>query len=279
MIISPRHQFVFIHIPKCAGTSVRHQLRECDPDHIFMDKPGNHPDLGKIDYAHIPVAQLKSHFPNEFAALRDYDSFALVRDPLDRFGSAIRQLLWQYERQPMTLISPEELRQRTLSILETLPEQIDNPTHRYIFFTRQADYIFDGQKQIVDHVLPVSLVPQVLDHFSTRCGVKLDRERRSNQNVELRIKGIGNLAYAVNRTARKLLPAQTHDRLKAAALNLIAQKKSAAEASGILDLPELRDFVARHYARDQEIFHRAESQIPDLCAALAEGRPFAPNLV
>lgn len=27
MIISPRYEFVFVHIPKCAGTSARQQLR------------------------------------------------------------------------------------------------------------------------------------------------------------------------------------------------------------------------------------------------------------
>jgi hypothetical protein len=279
MIISPRHQFVFVHIPKCAGTSIRHQLRDCDPDHIFIGKPGLHPELGKIDYAHIPIPQLKAHFPEDFAYLRDYESFALVRDPLDRFGSAIRQVLWQYGNQPMTLLSPQEQRQRTLDILEKLPSQIDSPSYQYIFFARQADYIFDGERQLVDHVLPISLVPQILDHFSARCGVKLDRERRSNQNVELRVKGLGNLAFAVNRTARKLLPAQAHTRLKAAALSLIAQKKTAAEASGILDLPEVRDFVSRHYARDLEIFRRAESQIPALRAGLATGQRFDANPV
>ncbi len=271
MIISPQHQFVFVHIPKCAGTSVRHQLRQCDPDHIFLGRPGDHPVLGQIDYAHIPMAQLRDHFPEYFADVQRYDAFALVRSPLDRFGSSLRQLMWQYEERPMTLIPRDELRETTLRLLDEVAAQIDNPSYQYIFFTRQSDYIFAGEEQVIDHVLPISLVPEIMDYFSTRTGVTLDRERRSNQNVELRFKSIGGLAYGVNRFVRRALPAGLHSRIKGAALKLIARKQTAAEASGLLDMPEVQDFVAEHYARDAQIFQTIEQQTENLRSQLQTG--------
>ncbi len=280
MIISPKHRFVFVHIPKCAGTSVRHQLRDCDPDHIFLGRPGDHPELGRIDYAHLTIAQLKAHFQQEYTALRDFDGFALVRDPLPRFGSALRQLLWQYEERPMTLIPPGELREMVLTRLEEIAEQIDEPSFKYVFFTRQCDYIFDGDEALVDHVIPTTLVPDLLDYFSKRTGVALDRERRSNQNVELRFKGIGGLAYGANRLARRVLPLELHSRLKNLAIGLVAKKESAAQASGLLDLPEVRAFVDEHYARDQDLYRavmaqeerlRKDLRSGQLSAALPEG--------
>ena len=279
MIISPKHEFVFVHIPKCAGTSVRHQLRQCDPDHIFLGRPGTHPVLGQIDYAHIPVAQLKEHFPDYFDYLIRFDAFALVRDPLERFGSALRQLMWQYEELPMTLIPAGELRDMALRQLDRVAAEVAAPSYQYIFFTRQSDYLFDGKTQVIDHVIPVSLVPELLDYFSQRTGVSLDRERRSNQNVELRFKRLGALAYSVNRLARQALPAGLHSKVKGAALKLIARKESAAEASGILDLPELRAFVAEHYARDQQVFDAVTAQMEDLRAGLKAGRLAGPNRV
>jgi hypothetical protein len=272
MLISPKHRFVFVHIPKCAGTSVRHQLRACDPDHIFLGRPGDHPVLGRIDYAHIPLAQLRAHFPEHYASLRDFEAFALVRDPLDRFGSALRQIMWQYEKRPMTLIPPEELRTQTLRMLDRIATEIDAPSHPYIFFARQSDYLFDQGAQIVDHVLPIALVPDLLDYFAHRTGVALDRDRRSNQNVELRFKRLGGLAYAANRTVRAILPAALHTRIKARALGLIAKKQTAAEASGILDLPEVQDFVTAHYAHDQQVFAAVMAQKDSLQAGLKAGR-------
>ena len=271
MIISPKHKFVFIHIPKCAGTSVRHQLRQCDPDHIFLGKPGEHPVLGQIDYAHIPIAQLKEHFADHYADVVAYDSFALVRDPLDRFGSSLRQLMWQYEERPMTLIPRDELRETTLRLLDEVDKEIDQPSYRYIFFSRQSDYIFDGDTQVTNHVLPISLVPELMDYFAARTGVALDRERRSNQNVELRFKGLGGLAYGVNRVIRKALPPTLHSKIKGAALKLIARKGTAAEASGLLDLPEVRDFVATHYARDQGVFDKVRQETENLRSQLKAG--------
>ncbi len=271
MIISPQHQFAFVHIPKCAGTSVRHQLRQCDPDHIFLGRPGDHPVLGQIDYAHIPMAQLRDHFPEYFTDVQRYDAFALVRAPLDRFGSSLRQLMWQYEERPMTLIPRDELRETTLRLLDEVAAQIDNPSYQYIFFTRQSDYIFAGEEQVIDHVLPIALVPEIMDYFSARTGVALDRERRSNQNVELRFKSIGGLAYGVNRFVRRALPAGLHSRIKGAALKLIARKQTAAEASGLLDMPEVQDFVAEHYARDAQIFQTIAGQTENLRSQLQTG--------
>lgn len=255
MIISPRHRFVFVHIPKCAGTSVRTQLIKCDPDHISLGKTGVHPVLGKIDYGHIPMTQLREHFPEYSAYLRDFTSYAVVRDPLERFGSALRQVLWQYEQRPMTLIPADELRDKALQMLDEIAVQIPAPSHQFIFFARQADFIYDGDTQVVDHLVPLDLVPEFIGYIARITDTPLETGTRSNQNVELRIKGLGGLAFRVNGILRNLLPLDVHARIKDIALRVLSSKRSAAEASGILDLPEIRDFVATYYARDQEIYN------------------------
>ena len=54
---------------------------------------------------------------------------------------------------------------------------------------------------------------------------------------------------------RRNLPLDVHARIKNGALRLLSAKKSAAEASGILDMDEVRAFVETHYAEDARI-HR-----------------------
>ena len=52
------------------------------------------------------------------------------------------------------------------------------------------------------------------------------------------------------------------------ALRLLSAKKSAAEASGILDMPEVRAFVERHYAEDARIHRAVTARSETLKAAL-----------
>lgn len=257
MIISPRHRFVFVHVPKCAGTSVRTQMVKCDPGHIAMGEVGTHPVLGQIDFGHVPLPILRQHFPEEYAYLERFTSYAVVRDPLERFGSSLRQMLWRYHQRPMTLIPAEELRALTLTVLDDVAGELDNLSSRFIFFARQRDFIFDGDRRMVDHLIPLPLVPDLIAHLGRITGTPMEAGTRSNQNVELRFKAIGGLAYRVNDILRRTLPLDIHARIKDGALRLLSARTSAAEASGILDMPEVRAFVERHYAADAEIHRKA----------------------
>ncbi len=272
MIISPRHGFVFVHIPKCAGTSVRTQIAAYDPDHIALANPGNHPVLGRIDFGHVPLAQLREHFPEHYAYLERLPAFAVVRDPLTRFGSAFRQLLWQYERTPMTMIEPKVLRERILKAIDQVAAEIDAPSHRMIFFSRQSDFVYDDGRRLVDHLVPIENVGDFIAYLAVKTGAPMDPERRSNQNVDLRAKWLGPAAFRVNDVLRRHLPQHWHARIKDAAVGLLATQKSAAETSGILDLPEVRDFVAEAYVVDFDLCRRAQEEAPDLLAGFRSGR-------
>jgi hypothetical protein len=273
MIICPTHNFVFVHIPKCAGTSIRSQIARCDPDQISMARPGPHPELGTIDYGHVPLDQLREHFPERYAAVRDMDAFAVVRDPLVRFGSALRQMLWQYERRPMTLIPANELREKTLRILDRVATEIEAPSAPYIFFIRQDRFVYDQSEQVTRHLIPLELVPEFIGYLSRRTGVPMETGARANQNIDLRVKGpVGKLAFGVNHVLRATLPQDLHARIKDHALLLLSTKRSAAEAAGLLDLPEVRDFVAEHYAQDTTLYGQVMANRNGLKAELEAGR-------
>lgn len=273
MIISPRHKFAFVHIPKCAGTSIRTQLLKCDDSAIVMGKPGNHKVLGRIDYGHIQLDLLRQHFPDDYQDLKEYTSYAIVRDPLERFGSALRQILWQYEERPMTLIPADELREKTLQMLDKIADEIEAPSAPYIFFARQERFIFDGDTRIVDHLIPVDLVGPFIAYMSQVTGTPMDAGMRSNQNVDLRYKKIGNLAYRVNGFLRARIPLGLHTYIRKAALGVLSSnKQSAASSSGVLDLPEVRAFVEEHYKADIEIYRSVMAGHAELAAGLAAGK-------
>ena len=82
MIVNHRRRFVFYHIPKAAGTSVRTAL---------LDVPGSSKPRGT-----------KHWTPEEYQRrigwlgrlrMKNYFTFCIVRDPFERFGSAHRYAL------------------------------------------------------------------------------------------------------------------------------------------------------------------------------------------
>lgn len=270
MIICPTHRFVFVHIPKCAGTSVREQISLCDPEQVVLEGVGSHPVLGRLDQVHIPLDLLRRHFPEHYASVRDLDSFAVVRDPLARFGSALRQALWQYGKRPMTLIPPEEVRETTLNMLERIAAEGDAPSHRLVHFTRQERFVLDEGRQVTRYLIPLDLVPDLIGYLSRRTGVAMQTGARANRNVDLRLKGpLGRLAVQANHVLWKTLPRSVHRSVRDAALKVLSTRKSAAETAGVLDLPEVRDFVAEHYAGDIRLYRAVAARRDEIRAGLA----------
>lgn len=91
MIISHKHKFVFIHIPKCAGSSIRRRLLELDPDaESYWDREWDH-RLGRyVDCAHMPLADLVVR-PELTGPLQEYFVFTVIRNPYSRFRSALAE--------------------------------------------------------------------------------------------------------------------------------------------------------------------------------------------
>tara|TARA_Y100000296_G_C5113224_1_gene226261 strand:- start:166 stop:903 length:738 start_codon:yes stop_codon:yes gene_type:complete len=92
-VISTEHKFVFVHIPKTGGTSIKHRLQ------IYSDHPLDHPSLEhRLLYFSRPTAlELDSsihdvvHRPSlssEFIhPAEEYFKFTFVRNPWDRLVS------------------------------------------------------------------------------------------------------------------------------------------------------------------------------------------------
>jgi hypothetical protein len=91
MIISKKHKFIFVAVPKTGTHSVRRALREhMGPDDLeqvklFVDKELPIPELARIGHGHISLAQLHPFLNAE--EFQSFFKFAFVRNPFDRFVS------------------------------------------------------------------------------------------------------------------------------------------------------------------------------------------------
>ncbi|RUO76951.1 sulfotransferase family 2 domain-containing protein [Idiomarina seosinensis] len=178
MIINHSHRFAFIHIPKCAGTSVRKVLQEFDDlDGRHTSRVDIHPKLGNLDYVHIPLFILKEFFPAEFTQVESYWSFAVVRDPFKRFGSSVSQRLKMYSNKPIHKCEEKDIKaaihesidflKRTESDKELLPPE-------FIHFQRQIDFIELDGKRVIDTLFTVDNIGVLLKEFEQRIGKPLE---------------------------------------------------------------------------------------------------------
>ena len=92
MIVSHRHRFIFIAVPRTGTHAVRAALapflgpEDWQQEGLLTGARSPLPPLGRIGHGHISLRLARPHLPE--AVWRTYFKFAFVRDPYDRFVSA-----------------------------------------------------------------------------------------------------------------------------------------------------------------------------------------------
>ena len=90
MIISDTQKFIFLHIPKCGGTTVRNSLKKFDTRndyywmHVYMNGATEKSPKLQIDKAHMSLPIFKRLYPKDFELLNEYTVFAFSRNPIKR---------------------------------------------------------------------------------------------------------------------------------------------------------------------------------------------------
>lgn len=203
MIISARHKFIFVAVPKTGTHAVRQALREhlgaddLEQVGLFVSKRFPMPELAAIRHGHITLEQVQPFLPaDDFAS---YFKFGFVRNPFDRFVSFcsfITRRHGVFDRDPQGFM-------RHVLFVEPPHQQVHfQPQH--IFFTGPAGELMS------DFIGRVEEMQPSYDEACRRIGIAsrpLDRVNESRRR-----------AYREYYT------------------------------------PELKDAVARLYARDLELF-------------------------
>lgn len=97
MIVSHRHRFVFIHNPKCAGTSFRASINQYHDDTTTFWDITRDAYLGvALDYAHLRMWELQLCHGPLLERLRQYRSVVFVRNPFKRMLSSLAQHIGAY---------------------------------------------------------------------------------------------------------------------------------------------------------------------------------------
>lgn len=264
VVISDEYQFAFIHIPKCAGSSIRIMLQDTElmESAEFYWGVAPHAALGMVDYAHIPLFALRKYFEGIFEKVERYQSFALIRDPFERFRSSISQRAQAFGEKSFRELDSVEIDAEVRHVIDYLSAK-DNDLEvlppEYIHFQRQVDFLYLDGKRIVDVLLPVDAIEQFVACIGhvLGCGCLHSRfasVQTINRSLVYRNWSTRVAVANVRRIAdplKKVLPPWVIDVIR----NVVYVHRDSRIES-VFEQRYVREFVHDYYHSDLEMFAR-----------------------
>jgi hypothetical protein len=248
LIISDAHRFVFIHIPKCAGSSIVNRLTHLDPQAwrwVLVDGK-----LAEMD--HPTLRQLQTYCPAEFSKVCEFDSFTIVRDPRRRFVSSLLYYMSALNKVELSRHSFGQVRAWGRMVCDKLPAEADAFEFRH--FQRQCRYVFlDGQK-IVRNVYLLEDMASLTAAIESRLGIRIDPRHRVN---ERRLGPAGPVKLLRDFTRPlygRVVSKRGRDWLRTVFKPLISARADFLYRQ-LLEDPDLSRFIKKHYAEDFDLYH------------------------
>ena len=135
MIISHKHKFIFIAIPKTATHAIRIAVRpwldkqDEEQVHLFVNKELPYEEIAKYQHGHIKCKEIKPLLSEE--VWNTYFKFAIVRNPYDRFVS---YCAFKYRENPDFAKNPQPYLYQAL---------LNKKNHKQILFIPQTEFLYD----------------------------------------------------------------------------------------------------------------------------------------
>lgn len=239
-----------MHIPKCAGSSVKDQLRAIDETGGRYERTEPHARFGRVHRAHLPLWLLKELYPEDFDMVCQSDVFAVLRDPQARFASALAQRIEQFGKRDPFVLSARELQAEIDTVIDFLTRHPNDPRLEFCHFMRQCAFThFDGQ-QIATRLYRLEDVAALLSEIGALTGQNLSADAKSNQKIAFRVPALKAPALAVNALLRQVLPGNMHTVLKERAKQMLGRRDKGEVWAETLGTPDVRAFVQDHYRAD-----------------------------
>nr|WP_274789922.1 sulfotransferase family 2 domain-containing protein [Roseovarius tolerans] len=241
-------------MPKCAGTTVRNLLgRLDDTGGKYESRVHDHPELGRLDYTHLPLEVLRRIAPEDFKKVIDYKAFTLIRDPQARFVSALSQRLKMYSTRELAQHDRADVNRLALQVVEALQEPDATHTPEFIHFARQSEFIFCDDEQLVETIYPVSKVSTMVQELSKLTREDLGQAGNDNPTMVFRFDAFRNLALAGKWVGERTLgPGRARYARNVVRQVLMKPLKNSSDIYMFSD--EVIDFVRNYYAQDFDLY-------------------------
>jgi len=261
MIVLDEHELFFVHIPKCGGTSVRRKLTEISgQEDIYVGKVRQFDGIGSIYINHLTLRTLCDHMPDLFEKLKRYHSFGAVRDPMERFRSAMYWHLRNFKNIDLIAGQPFSMRDECAEVIEALDRHNGQLPHPFTIFQRQIDFVEMDGVQLVKHLYTLEIIDALMREMCRRMNVDNSTIGHENRSLLLRVGKTHRVFRAFNEMAKSVLPTSTsYHRLRDAAISIFAKRLNDPLTEMVIG-QDAFDFLIRYYAADQELYDRVRSE-------------------
>lgn len=283
MLLYDGGKLAFLHVPKNGGKSIRAALEARFPvelgptaadlgmttDELAAGLAGGdgiaHPALGQVKLEHLPLTFWHEYFPQTFAAFAKSRSLVLLRDPRDRFFSAILQRLGEYQDMKTLRADDPVVTEEAMRVCDWLDGRGAFSDMEYIHFTRQSDYVeLDGARHVTA-LFPLDRTDAAEAWIAEGAGeaieVTHDHARREPKAWAKPIQPV------VRFVGRNLIPGP----IKRAIYPLWRASGAFEDASKrykAIELdPKVESFIDQYYARDGELLEEARAAMKQSEAA------------
>lgn len=278
MRYSATHNLMFIHIPKCAGMSVLNGLKGTadfpyeafaqDTNRPISELEGIifnvfkhgmvHNTLGNIQPTHLPLGFLRDHFPATYTLLDRSTSFAVIRNPRDRFISAIQQRLREFKDFGATSIDDDSIVNEGHKICDFLSKNDEFCDLENIHFTRQVDYIYLDGEQKVDNLFLLEDFNAMQAWLQERFDIRFPADMSRNKSVRPKswFKPLSRLAMP----AYKRLPRRMRDVIRPITINSFLYSPVSRGYRHLSLGEDTEHFIKNYYSDDWSLYHQLAAQ-------------------
>lgn len=257
MLLSSELNFAFLHVPKCGGTSLRES---------FRGMPGLHNPLAEVreaipyetDPNHVQLCLLREYAPGLMARLVPCTSYAMLRDPVARFPSALAQHFKMFHDTDLGKLSLADVRAATATAIDYLAANDPVTDRRYIHFERQVRFTHLDGRQVVDRLFLLDDQAALVDDVAVTTGYRAPSLNESNTSASFRNETLQKIRLGFPQPVKRLL----RDYMPLAGKRAIDRmffrpSLTQARRDAILSA-ETRAFITAHYAEDFAAFRKAQ---------------------
>lgn len=173
MLISHNHKFIFIHVYKVAGTSVRTALQRFTHTPSKKNKLRSllllSPSIYNTDFdGHVSASSLKTRLPSK--VFDNYFKFAFVRNPWD----------WQVSLYHFALQTPEHHQHQLIKNMQSFDEYINWRVNEDLRL--QKDFLYEEDSLLVNYVGKMENLESDLSAVCKKIGLPIISVPHKNQS-------------------------------------------------------------------------------------------------
>jgi len=173
---------------------------------IYWEKMRRFDGIGLVGFDHPTLQMLCDHMPDLFEKLKRYHSFAVVRDPMERFLSSMYQYLRTSRNIDLVMGQPFSVHNECAEVIEILDRRDGQLPHLFLQFQRQIDFVQKDGVQLVKHLYTLESIDALMRDMGRRMGVDNATIGQDDRSLRLRMVKAHRVVRALNAAAKSVLP-------------------------------------------------------------------------